>query len=183
MSGSELNRAPVGLAGVLSATSTFRGYRTAAIVTYVISDVALFAAAAAYFVSGLTTALAIGVVALAFTLIALRCGQIVFARNTYEDRLPAGEKLEFEFGARRAVALSRLRSPVLVLVSNQSIHAFVVGLIPRAAIASAARGAGARVRQSPTANSGDVELRIGAETIALRGLSQESIDQTNSLLG
>lgn len=166
---------------MLSATSTFRGYRTAAIVTYVISDIALFAAAAAYFVSGLPAALAIGVVALVFTLVALRCGQIVFARNTYEDRLPEGEKLEFEFGARRAVALSRLRSPVLVMLTDRAIHAYRVGLIPREAIVSTQRDKGLRVRQSPTANSGDVELQIGAQTIALRGMSQTSIDQTNAL--
>lgn len=168
--------------GVLSTTTTFRGYRTAAIVTYVISDAALFGAAAAYFVSGIELALAIGAVALIFTLIALRCGQIVFARRTYEDRLPDDEKLEFEFGARRAVSLSRLRSPLLVLVTDRAIHAYKVGLTPGLPMASADRSDGARIRQSPTVNTGDIELQIGMQTIALRGMSQASIDQTNALL-
>lgn len=182
MSGSESSRAPVGLAGVLFATTTFRGYRTAAIITYLISDAALFGAAAAYFFIGLGPALAIGAVAVVFTLIALRCGQIVFARNTYADRIPANEHLEFEFGARRPVAFSRLRSPVLVLVTDRAIHAFRVGLVPREPIASVERSEGASIRQSPTVDSGDVDLQLGDQSIALRGMSQDSIDRASALL-
>lgn len=183
MSGSELNRSPAGLSGVLSATSTFRGYRSAAIVTYVISDIALLAAAVAYFVSGLAVALAIGVVAIVFTLVALRCGQIVFARNTYEDRIPEGETLDFEFGARRAVPLSTLRSPVIVLATDRAVHAYLVGLIPSQPIASALRDQGVTLRRSPTARSGDAELTIGSQSIVLRGLSEETFDRTSALLG
>lgn len=183
MSGSESSRAPAGLSGALSATTTFRGYRTAAIVTYLISDVALFGAAAAYFVVGIGPALAIGAVAVVFTLIALRCGQIVFARRTYEDRMPDGERFDFEFGARQAVALSRLRSPVLVLGTDRAIHAFHVGVIPREPIASVKRSEGVSIRQSPTVDSGDVDLRMGGQRIALRGMSQQAIEQANALLG
>lgn len=167
---------------MLSASTTFRGYRIAAIVTYLISDVALFGAVVAYFVSGIELALAFGAVAVIFTLIALRCGQVVFARRTYEDRIPSGEVFEFEFGARQAAVLSLFRSPVLVIGSDRSIFVFHVGLIPREPIAAGARTEGASIRQSPTVESGDVDLQVGDHVIPLRGMSQAAIAQANALL-
>lgn len=183
MSGSESHPQLSGLSGVLSATSVFTGYRLAAIVTYVISDLALVGAAVAYVLVDLKTALAIGAVAVLFTLIALRCGQIVFASRYYEDRIPDDESVAYEFGARRAVPMSWLRSPLLVLVTDRAVHAFVVGVIARDAVATAAHDAGVSLRQSPTARSGDVDLQIGAQTIGLRGLSADTMAEANALLG
>lgn len=183
MSGSEEYPELEGLRGVLSATSVFPGYRVAAIVTYVISDVALVGAAAAYVFVDLRTALAIGLVAVIFTLIALRCGQIVFAQRTYERRVPDGEVIAYELGARRAVPVSWLRSPMLVIVTDQAVHAFVLSVFPHPAVASGVHSAGVSLRQSPTSQKGVVDLQIGDQVIGLRGLSAEKVEEASELLG
>lgn len=113
---------------VFSGSAVFSNYGRAAVIAYVISDVALAGAVLAYLFLDVAIAVAIGVIAIVLTLIALRSGQIVFSRRLAEDQLDPQETVLAELGARRAVRASLLRSPLLLIFTDLKLHVVDVSI-------------------------------------------------------
>lgn len=115
-------------AAVFSGSAVFSNYGRAAVITYVISDVALAGAVLAYIFLDLAVAIAFGGVAIVLTLIALRCGQVVFSRRLAEDKIETDETVLAELGARRDVRVSLLRSPSLLIFTDRRLYVLDVSI-------------------------------------------------------
>ncbi len=126
--GSRASGPSIDPAAVFSGSAVFSNYGRAAVIAYVISDVALAGAVLAYIFLDITAAIAFGGVAIVLTLIALRCGQVVFSRRLAEDKIETEETVLAELGARRDVRVSLLRSPLLLIFTDRRLYALDVSI-------------------------------------------------------
>lgn len=158
----------------------FKGYRRMAIVTYIVSDVLLVAAALAWFFVSVPVAIFLGVLAVLFTLAALRCAQVTFIRPQIEDSIDPGETIRATIGARRGGRVSALRSPLFLVFTGRQLYVFKVGF-----------KVGEPLHRVPLAAARDfwwdeqgktVQVRLPAETLALVGVDPEEAVQAQNIL-
>lgn len=158
-----------------AAINNFRNYRLSAIVTYVLSDVALVGAAVLWLTGDRESAAIVFAVGLVLTAIALRAAQIVFIRSQIADRIDRGETILAELAGRRHVRASWLRSPWYVVLTDQFLYGFIVTVKPSDAVVRTAHGDIRGFRLGTGAKATTVTVELPSATIELDGASAEQL--------
>jgi hypothetical protein len=113
-----------------AADHVFQNYRLAAIVTYVLSDIAIVGAILSWLYGDKILGVVLAIAAVFLTIIAIRSAQVAFIRSQIERFIDRGETVLAELGGRRHVRLSWFRHPLFLVLTDNYFYAFVVGFNP-----------------------------------------------------
>lgn len=158
-----------------AATRNFHNFRRTAIITYVISDIALIAAAVLWLVGDKPFAGLVFFVGLVFTVIALRAAQIVFIRSQIADRIDRGQTILAELAGRRHARLSWLRSPWYLVLTDHYLYGFLVTIRTSDAVVRAAHGDIMGFRLGTGTRSTTIIVELPSESIEIVGVTSEQL--------
>lgn len=163
------------IAPPFAATSNFPNFRRTAIITYVLSDVALVGAAVLWLTGDREYAGLVFVVGLLLTAIALRAAQIVFIRSQIADRIDRGQAIVAELAGRRHVRASWFRSPWYVVLTDLHLYAFLVTVRPSDAKLRAAYRDISGFRLGTGTKTPTVVIELLGEAIEIDGVTSEQL--------
>lgn len=158
-----------------AATSNFHNFRRTAIVTYVISDIALIGAAVLWLVGDRLLAGLVFLIGLVFTVVALRAAQIVFIRSQIVDRIDRGQTIVAELAGRRHVRASWFRSPWYVVLTDHYLYAFLVTVRPSDARVRVAHGDIMGFRLGTGMKATTVIVDLPSDSIEIVGITSEQL--------
>lgn len=158
-----------------AATKNFHNFRRTAIITYVISDIALVAAAVLWLVGDKPFAGLVFFAGLVLTMIALRAAQIVFIRSQIADRIDRGQTILAELAGRRHARFSWLRSPWYVVLTDHYLYGFLVTIRPSDAVARVAHGDIMGFRLGTGTKATTIIVELPSESIEVVGVTSEQL--------